>query len=719
MEKHHIYNYPKELAPHQINQIRPEVVGFHAHNPGLSNNTPSRSTMFSSHAAQHLVIDGVEIPHMITGVEVEYKKYTTSDRVPFDARVFQVIERYPNDGFENSLKFNPEDLVIIVNDETGEYDVVPVPYYKSLHPYFGYRNKRSDILDTISAGTRLAENTALGDTPGNLGDFHVMTTNMNVMLASSDYVAEDSVIVAQSALAKFENRVYERRSFSIGMRKFPMDIGNGTEYKGMYDIGEYTGLDGAVAYLREYSEGLAPATMSRSSTRRVNFAFDEAIYARQGMRGRIVDIKVIGNADSISALPEQMKVQFERYRQAYINFNDQLLQCERRIYAESSKKFQMSPPKFSNRLHSMLVTARAICDSRRNHNDKVLQGIMNKNPLDEYYVEMVIEYVVRPTQGGKISGISGDKGVITKIVADHRMPVDKKGRRADIVQGPDGTISRTNYERTYLMQTGASAEDMLEEVMSITGLGRDVSLEEIEYLSDSKFSDAFEFLLTGYNHVNPKFYDEIVSLSPEDKRLHLYECLVSGIVFVRPVDTQKPLPHAVMDLENWRPVCFDTVTHQLVTDGVTEETIEKILIAPAPIILLDKTAEDTLTVATAAHGPFGILIKYNQADKYRQPWKDSPPRTLGEAELRAFIAHTMDPEMAVDMMDRANSPEIQLAISRKFVSSEEAGGIDELIDRRVMDYGNGRQLSIMDNFFQAYGLEVMYVPEHQTSDISR
>lgn len=402
------YTYPKELAPHQINEMRPEVVGFHAWNPGLANNSPSRSTMMSSHASQHLVIAGAELPYTLAGVEVEYKKYTTSDRIPWDARVLQVLKRYPDDGFENSLKFNPEDIVIIVNDTTGEYDVVSVPYYKSLHQYFGYRNKKSDILETLGAGRYLPKDTVLGDTPGNIGDFHTMTTNLNCMLVSADVVAEDSVLVCEDVLHKFENNVYERRSFSVGARKFPVDLGGAPYYKGMYDIGEYTDTDGAIAFLREYTEGLAPVTMSRSSTRTINYAFDEAIYARQGLRGRIVDIRVIGNADHISALPAEMAVQFEKYRQAYINYCERLLQCEKGIEKDHRKNFPGKTPKISNRLHSMLVTARAICDGRRPGNDKPLQGIMNKNPLDEFHVDVVVEYTVRPTIGGKITSLSGD-----------------------------------------------------------------------------------------------------------------------------------------------------------------------------------------------------------------------------------------------------------------------------------------------------------------------
>jgi hypothetical protein len=702
----------RELGQHQVNQMRPEVVGFHAWNPFLTNNSPSRSTMMSSHASQHLVIDGAELPYTLAGVEVEYSKYTTSERVPFDARVFQAIDRYPRGVGQGSLGFNPETVVVIVDDETGLYDVVCVPYHKSYHQYFGYRNKLSDHLKNISPGMKLAKDTVLGDTPANIGGFHTMTTNLNCMLASADIVAEDAVLINEDCLPKLGYKVYERRSANIGVKKFPVNIGTDENYKGFYDIGEYTEDDGALLWLREYSPGLAPVTMSRSATKRINYAFDEPIYARQGHRGRIVDIKVIGNADTISALPPQMTQQLEKYRQAYIRFNEELLECERRICREAYTKFGTNTPNFSKELKAMLVHARAICDhKRRAHNEKPLQGIMNKEPLDEYYIEFVVEYELLPTLGAKLTSLSGDKGVIAQILPSYRMPRDADGNVADVVMAPDGTVARTNFARLYLMQFGAAAVKAGRVLREITGLNPGCSPEEVEYLSDEVFNKAWEFLMKTYACVNPEHSERLDRLPVKYKRLHVYECIEDNPRFIRDIGCKKPAPLAAWDMEQWLPVCYGPVTHQLIEDGHSEPTKDPILIAPLPIMLLDKTAEDTLTVATAAHGPFGVLIKHNQADKYSKPWKDSPARTIGESEARAYAAHTQDPEMIADMMDRASNPVVQLQMARALVSCEHSGNIDNIIDRTQFDYGDTRPIGIATNFLHCYGVEMVYVPE--------
>lgn len=308
-------------------------------------------------------------------------------------------------------------------------------------------------------------------------------------------------------------------------------------------------------------------------------------------------------------------------------------------------------------------------------------------------------------------GLDIQKGVIAQILPGHRMPRDRDGNVADLVMAPDGTVARTNYARLYLMQFGAAAVKATNELKRITGLNKGCSPEEVEYLDDEVFNRAFEFLLDTYRCINPEHADLIRDLSDKYKRLHVYECIEYDVRFIRDVACKKPAPHAAYDMEQFLPVCFGPVSHQLIEDGKTEVTKDPVLIAPLPVMLLDKTAENTLTVATAAHGPFGVLIKHNQADKHSKPWKDSPARTIGEAEARAYAAHTKDPEMIAEMMDRANNPTVQLAMARNIVSSETPGNIEEIVDRSQYDYGDTRPIGIATNFLQCYGVRMTYIPE--------
>lgn len=47
-------------------------------------------------------------------------------------------------------------------------------------------------------------------------------------------------------------------------------------------------------------------------------------------------------------------------------------------------------------------------------------------------------------EGDKLSGSFGNKGIVTKIVPDHKMPHDREGRPFEVLLQPDGTTTRAN-----------------------------------------------------------------------------------------------------------------------------------------------------------------------------------------------------------------------------------------------------------------------------------
>lgn len=700
------------IPPHLTNQLRPELVGVHALNPGLASNSPSRSTMMSSHISQRLTTKHMDIPITLAGPEVEYSKSTISSRIPEDSVVFETIDRYPRGMSENSLKFNPETLVFYCCERTGEYNFVSVPYHTSLHQYFGFRNVKTNATSRLTPGTFLPKDTVLADTPANIGKFYTSTTNLNVALMAEAGDAEDGCIICEDVLPSLAFNVYETRTVSVGQKKFPVAQSGGDYYKVMPDIGEEVPITGEIMYLREFVEGLSPVMMSRRTTRDVDYTFDEIVYGRQGLKGKVVDIRVIGNADMISSLPPQMTEQLEKYRQALIRFYKAVLETERRMIKESAQRFGTKYPKINSKLQRLFVEARALTNHEPEYfKGKNLQLVQNRQVLDEYQITFTIEYEVIPDIGFKLTSLSGDKGVITSKLPRHRMPVDKDGNSADLVMAPDGTVARTNYARGYLLYLGGAARDMTKRLYVATRLDSKCGLDDIMFLDDETFEHAWSMMMEYHECINPPFVKRLEALPPDLKRQHLFECLEAGLRNVRGIECPKPLAFAVMDLEEKFPQTYGPVRHAMVTEGDYVTTLSNHRIAPLPIMLLDKTTDDTLVAATAAHGAFGVLTKHNHADRYSKPWKDSPPRGLGESEDRAYAAHSESPEMVAEMMDRSNNPAAQLEMVRQIVNTDRPGDIKEIIDRERIPLGDAKPLQLSENFFQCYGAVFEYVPE--------
>lgn len=705
---------PRKLHPHQINELRPEFVGVHALNPGLASNSASRSTMTSSHLSQHIVHTGLELPSTIAGPEVRYKEHTIAARVQEDCVVIATVDRYPRSAAAGGMKINPDRFVIVQNSEDHTLDVLVLSHFTSMHQYFGYRNVWTDDGRYLPPGTFLAKDTVLTDTPANKGDFYTFTRNMNVALISEAGVAEDGVVICEDVLPLMSYFIYERRTATVGSRKFPVSMGKTAdgENKWFPEIGDITSETGEIMRLREHIEGLSPVQLSRRAVETVDYTFDEALYGRQ-QSGRVVDVLVIGNTDGPKVLPPAMSGQFERYRTAFVRFNEELLKLEARLIRENIARGGDGRLKIAPDLHRMLVDARAYTNhARQQHGGMNLQLLQNKNPVDEYQISFVIEYEIIPDIGAKVTGISGDKGVITGKLPRHRMPRDKEGNVADIVMAADATVARTNFARQYIMYANGAARTATGVLRDICGLGADCSFEQVEYMPDDQFQKAWEYLMGYYERINPPMVDVMQeNLSGEKKRLHVYECLVDRIRNLRGVDCPKPWTHAVADLEAYVPQCYDVVTHQMIEDGKTETTKDRVRIADMGVILLDKAADDVLSVGTAAHGVYGVLVKHNHTDRYTKPFKDSPPRTNGESEARAYAAHSKTPEMSAEMMDRNNSPVVQLAMAREVVSNPTPGNIPEIVNRDEYPFGETKPIQIAANMFQSFGVRLKYVPE--------
>ena len=72
------------------------------------------------------------------------------------------------------------------------------------------------------------------------------------------------------------------------------------------------------------------------------------------------------------------------------------------------------------------------------------QKVYRKVPIDHIRVDFVIEYEAEPNIGFKLTERHGGKGVICHIAEPAEMPVDKYGRRADIIMAAESRTNRMN-----------------------------------------------------------------------------------------------------------------------------------------------------------------------------------------------------------------------------------------------------------------------------------
>lgn len=391
------------------NEMHLEMMGIQGLNSFSRHNSASRSYMFGSHISQRLVIEGAEEKRIQTGLEREFSRYTFSVKMPTNAQIIKVIQRYPLGVGKDSLPFNPETFVIFENDKTKEIDYISIPGHVSYHQFFGFKyDMKYEQISKLRPGAFIPEGTIFADSPGvteNGG--YMYGTNLNAAFMSIPSVSEDGVMISKSALQKLKFRVYETRVVEFGAGQFPLNLyGTKDHYKPFPDIGGYIRDDGLLMMLRSYDNDLMPVELSVYDTMESDFTFDRGVYARGG-EGRIVDIKVISNNNPVKQLPDAMCEQVERYSKALKKFHKEIVDTEAQLRYERKRKFGEAKLRISPKLQRLVVESLAITNHKESSFKQSLNLLFRKAPIDEYRIEFVIEYVMTPTIGFKLTDVHG------------------------------------------------------------------------------------------------------------------------------------------------------------------------------------------------------------------------------------------------------------------------------------------------------------------------
>lgn len=698
-----------------VNELHPELLSITALNSFAKHNSSARSVMMGSHLSQHLVIDGLEEKLIQSGVEQEFGKHTFSVCMPENGRVIKIIERYPRGIGKDSLPFNPETIVIYENEDTKEIDYFSIPYYRSLHQFFGFKYKHTDAINKIKPGSYIGKGTKFSDTPAvSDNGSYMYGLNLNTAFMSIPSVSEDGVMISEDVLDRLKFRIYETRTVSFGSDSFPLNIyGNREFYKPFPEIGELikdTRDDGILMMLRTYQDHLAPVDLSIYDTMQPDFVFDKAVYVRGG-HGRVVDIQVLSNNDRNRQMPEEVTEYINKYHRAYVKFHQEIIDTEQSLRQENKKKYGESHLKLSPKFHALLVEALAITNHKIPNETKPLNLLYRKAPIDEYMIKFVVEYEIRPNTGFKLTDTHGGKGVICKTEKPENMPIDEHGNRADIVLDPASTISRMNLGRLYEQYFGAASRDVGKQVRTILGLSQGpCSMDKVLCSEDEQIQQAYQLLLQYYKVVSTKQYQFYNQLSYDEQIEHLANVVEQGVYLYIPIDNDLDTVEMVKAVEALVKPTYGPVSY-VGNSGQRCVTVNNVRIAPMYIMLLDKIADEWSSVSTGRLQHFGILSPTIKSEKFSFPYRNSPVRTIGETEGRIYNGYA-GAEAIAEMMDRSNNPMTQRHMSWNILDAKHPSNIDKVVDRDLIPLGNSKNLQLVTHFLTVTGTKLTYKPEN-------
>ena len=376
------------------------------------------------------------------------------------------------------------------------------------------------------------------------------------------------------------------------------------------------------------------------------------------------------------------------------------------------------------KLHRLLVEARALTNNQHpryaDRRDNKLNIVYKKEPLDDYRVTFVVEYDITPSVGFKMTGSYGDKGVICSIVDPIHMPVDAEGNRADVIMDAGSTINRMNAGRPYEQYFGSAARDVTRQIRRTLFLPDGRSLDEVDpkttrdavynisKQNPEAIQQAHNTALDLYKICSPKQYERYASFDWNNIVEHVQDIVECGIYLYMPIDNPLEIVDVVKNIEARFKLCYGPVTF-INMKGERITTKHPVRIGPYYMMLLEKIADDWSSVAYSKLHHFGILTPMNKFEKYSQPYRNSPIRTMGETESRLYSSYC-GRVAAAEMIDRNNNPSAHKAMVATILDAEYPSNVDVGVDRSKIPFGNSKPLQLVRHVAFCYGWEMDYVP---------
>lgn len=713
-------------------RIKEELVGLHAINPFIAHCSSARGIMLSSHFSQSVVLDNGEEKIIQTGLEKQFGENTFSKKAETDLRIIKIIDRYNSIDYDG-INAVVEKLFIVENLETGEIDCIEIPYYHSLHQYFGFKYKIDpNMMEELKPGSILPKGTILADSPSvteNSG--YKFGVNGNLCLINLPETTEDGVVISKSFADRLAYTIFEKRVVEFGSDSYPLNIyGDENNYKPFPDIGEYVNDESVIMVLREYNERLSPALTSVNDVKNFDPLFDKAMYVKSPGQskyvngkpvnyGRVVDIKAYsinkpkkevytGTADCI----KKYVVGLKKY------YNDILA-----VYNHlTTDKFRNKPTKkdipLSENFRRLIIEAMSIA----NPNNDTIEYKFKNEKLNLYRIEFTIEYTCVPTVGAKLSNLHGAKGVIVQIRDDKDMPYSKDGRYvADLIMDPGSVVSRLNVSRVYEQYFNASSRvvrNMVRDIIGdsylnyfeVTYNGNDAGLDKKKITKDfaDRVNRAFEVVLD-YLKIfdNEQYYGYCKVTSFEEKFNIIWECVTKEVYVLYRVSDKKPAYTIAKEL-SVSPFAPPQQPIMVKIDGEFKDTKENILIAPEYNILLSKIANSAISTSSSKLNHYGLPISVTNTNKYRKPYKESALKNLSETENRLFMSYAGRKAVA-ELKDRAVSLNTHEAIYRNILNADVPTNIDDVVDRNTVDYTGDAAMELVNNILNCAGTSIDYV----------
>lgn len=392
-----IHNHNEIPFPtYQPNELDPRLIGMPGLTPFFRSASGPRIAMFNKHIAQRPTLNRPSSQRLQTGVSLELGEYTYKKALPENAYIVDVIPKYPSGLTHNSNFKNPLSTVIFENSDQ-EIDILNLTRYHSQHQYFGFEYKYDqDALSEVRQNNRITRPLTIADSPakGKHGEY-MFGIHANIALTSDEVGIEDGIKISESFAKRMQFTCIETRQIVFNPNSLGMNLyGDDDTYKLFPEIGERIRADGRVLAVRELSDMMTPALLSKKSLQRPTM-YDTCIYGEPN--AEVIDIKVTKGSLQQPVFFTGMEDQLESHHFAQLTYYKRVYDTYTKLKKQYGASLRISPA-FSQLVREAIAV--------RNAGQTPLSYRTNTK-LVGWMVEVTYKYNLTPVEGVKLTDLTG------------------------------------------------------------------------------------------------------------------------------------------------------------------------------------------------------------------------------------------------------------------------------------------------------------------------
>lgn len=491
--------------------------------PRANSADTQRLNMFSNHINQLVHLKVPEYPKVFTNFENQVGEYSIAYKKAQDD--FKVIKKIVKNEYNYDL--------IIQYKRTGKYDIIHYNTARNITEDYGY--KLNDCLGDVEEGESISEGTYLykSDNYDDDGNFGYGVNLKAVYCPWKGLTYEDGVVISKSAAEKLTAYKVEKTIISVNENDIMLNLyGNADKYKSIPKVGDHIDSRVLVASRRR-DKRTVMFDYQAGNISKLDPASDTIIYTGGGT---VVDINIYNNVslavlakrtDSFSKeIIEILQDQY-RYWKEMREALEKIIPCkvlsEKEIEDEKEAfghvcrhpiPKEENPNSYTDEIDYYWKLAHENTDER-------IQWRSDGKVFSNMKIEFTILKEDPLTEGCKITGRYGNKGVVTLIENDEDMPINEYGERAEIILNPLGVLNRLNPAQLQEVYLNFMADHVVRE------------MKRMDNYDDKQ--DLFLSFLKAVNKKEYDFYDiELLMMNRTAKEEMIDEIERNGIYIHEP-----------------------------------------------------------------------------------------------------------------------------------------------------------------------------------------